>query len=180
MLAAVDEVKVSKRLSYVLRHRPDSIGLDLADGGWIAIDDLLAALARHGTQISREDLESVVAGNDKRRFTIEGGRIRANQGHSIEVDLALEPVTPPDTLFHGTATRFLDSILRQGLVRGARHHVHLSADGETARQVGSRHGKPVVLTVASGRMATAGHGFFLSANGVWLTEHVPPAYLVAT
>jgi putative RNA 2'-phosphotransferase len=180
MIAAVDHIKASKRLSYVLRHRPESIGLELAEGGWVALDDLLAALARHGTQMSLEDLESVVAGNDKRRFTIEGGRIRANQGHSIAVDLALEPKTPPGVLYHGTATRFLDSILRQGLLRGARHHVHLSADDETAWRVGSRHGRPVVLAVASGRMATAGHGFFLSANGVWLTEHVPPGYVAAT
>jgi putative RNA 2'-phosphotransferase len=180
MLAAVDHVKVSKRLSFVLRHRPESIGLELAEGGWVAIDDLIAALARHGTQISHEDLQNVVAHNDKRRFTIEEGRIRASQGHSIDVDLALESRTPPGVLYHGTATRFLDSILRQGLVRGSRHHVHLSADDETARKVGRRHGVPVVLTVASGRMAEAGHGFFLSANGVWLTEQVPPGYLVAT
>ncbi len=174
----MDLVKVSKRLSYVLRHRPDSIGLELADGGWVAVDDLLAALARHGTRLRLEELEIVVANNDKQRFTLLDGRIRANQGHSVEVDLELEARTPPDSLYHGTATRFLDSITRQGLLRGARQHVHLSADEHTATRVGQRHGKPVVLGVASGLMVAAGHEFFLSANGVWLTEHVPPSYLV--
>lgn len=176
----MDPVKVSRRLSYVLRHDPGSIGLRLGDGGWVAVDDLLNALAGHGTRLSFKDLEYVVEHNDKRRFSLEDGRIRANQGHSVEVDLELEPKAPPERLFHGTATRFLDSIMRQGLLRGARHHVHLSGDVATAAKVGKRHGKPVVLTVAAGQMAGDGHGFLLSANGVWLTEHVPPAYLRVT
>jgi len=176
----VDLVKLSRRLSYVLRHRPDSVGLVLGEGGWVAIDDLLAALARNGTRLKLEELEHVVANNDKRRFTIDGGRIRGNQGHSVDVELGLETLTPPVTLYHGTATRFLESIMRQGLLPGGRHHVHLSADETTAHKVGQRHGKPVVLTVASGQMARAGHNFFLSANGVWLTEHVPPSYLAAS
>jgi putative RNA 2'-phosphotransferase len=173
----MDPVKVSRRLSYLLRHKPGSIGLRLGDGGWVAVDDLLDALARHGTRLSYKDLEFVVEHNDKRRFSLEGGRIRANQGHSVEVDLGLEAMEPPALLYHGTATCFLDSITRQGLLRGRRHHVHLSADAQTAVNVGKRHGEPVVLTVAAGQMAADGHGFLLSANGVWLTEHVPPGYL---
>jgi putative RNA 2'-phosphotransferase len=161
----VDLVKVSRQLSYVLRHRPDSIGLSLGDGGWIAIDDLLNALAQHGTRLSHEELEFVVERSDKRRFSIADGRIRANQGHSVDVDLGLAAKEPPVQLYHGTATRFLDSIMRQGLLRGSRHHVHLSAQESTARNVGARHGRPVVLSVASEKMAVGGH------------EYVPPGFL---
>ena len=126
-----------------------------------------------------ELVREVVASNDKQRFSLspDGRRIRANQGHSIDVELGLEPVRPPETLFHGTARRNVARILAEGLARRRRHHVHLSPDPRTARRVGARHGPPVVLAVAAGRMATAGHAFFLSANGVWLTEHVPPDFL---
>ena len=132
----MDDTRISKRLSYVLRHRPDSIGLTLGDDGWIGIDALLAGLAAHGTDLSRDRLARIVAANDKQRFTIDGDRIRANQGHSVPVDLALPPVTPPEVLYHGTATRHLGAIFHEGLRKGSRHHVHLSADADTARPGG--------------------------------------------
>lgn len=171
--------KISRFLSYVLRHRPDEVGLTLDEGGWVGVDELLAACAARGRRISRADLEYVVANNDKRRFAFDDdrARIRASQGHSVEVDLGYEPADPPALLYHGTAERFLVSIMRGGLVRGSRHHVHLSPDPATAREVGTRHGRPLVLEVRSGDMARAGVTFYLAANGVWLTDRVPPEYL---
>lgn len=168
----MDLQKVSKRLSYVLRHRPDSVGLTLDEAGWVPVEKLL-----HAMKMTRSQLDEVVANNDKRRFTIEGERIRANQGHSVGVDLRLDPLAPPETLYHGTVARNLESIRAQGLLKGDRHHVHLSADPETAARVGARRGKPVVLTVDSRAMAAAGHVFYRSANGVWLTDSVPPSFL---
>ena len=172
-------VKTSKFLSYVLRHRPDSIGLAPDEGGWVPVDGLLEACRRHDHPISRDELDDVVATNDKRRFSFspDRSRIRANQGHSISVELGLKPVQPPELLFHGTVERSLDGIRREGLARGKRHHVHLSPDEETARRVGKRRGRPVVLIVESGRMHRDGLAFYLSANGVWLTDSVPPEYL---
>jgi putative RNA 2'-phosphotransferase len=172
-------VKISKFLSYVLRHRPDAIGLTLEDGGWVDVDALLQALGVAGKPVTRELLEDVVRTNDKQRFAFsaDGIKIRASQGHSIEVDLGLKAVSPPDTLYHGTARRFLDSILSSGLQPQKRHHVHLSLDEQTALRVGQRHGKPIIFRVDSGAMHADGHTFFLSANGVWLTAHVPPSYL---
>lgn len=163
---------MSKRLSYVLRHRPDSAGLTLDDAGWVPVEMLLKTMGW-----TRAQLDEVVAGNDKQRFTIDGDRIRANQGHSVDVDLQLEPVAPPQWLYHGTVARNLDSIRESGLVKGARHHVHLSADRETAAKVGARRGKAVILTVDSAGMAAAGHLFYRSANGVWLTDSVPPSFV---
>lgn len=176
----MQSMRISKRLSYVLRHDPASVGVVLDEGGWVAVDDLLAALAHHGFPVTAEELAAVVAGNDKQRFTIAGGQIRANQGHSVPVDLGLSPTNPPDVLYHGTARRNLESIMASGLRRGSRHHVHLSADTATADRVGARHGPAVVLAVAAAPMAAAGHVFFVSANGVWLTAHVPARYLSAT
>src|SRR6185503_11071663 len=126
---------------------------------------------RHGVPIERAELEEVVATNEKKRFAFsdDGGRIRASQGHSVEVSLGYTPQSPPSQLFHGTATRFLESIRREGLHKGERHDVHLSADANTATRVGQRHGKPAVLIVQAGEMHARGHEFFLSENGVWLT-----------
>jgi putative RNA 2'-phosphotransferase len=145
----------------------------------VAIDELLVAAARDGTSITRKQLEEVVATNDKKRFAISPDRqlIRANQGHSVEVDLQLRAAEPPELLYHGTVEAFLDSIRQQGLVRGKRHHVHLSADQETATRVGERRGRPIVLIVDARRMHGDGHEFYQSENGVWLTETVPAAYL---
>jgi putative RNA 2'-phosphotransferase len=171
--------KISKRLSYILRHRPDSVGLELHDGGWLDLNDLLDALRRTGDAVTLEVIERVVAENDKQRFEFsdDRSRIRARQGHSAEVDLGYEPATPPDQLYHGTATKYLDSILEQGLLKGRRHHVHLSTNQETMLQVGMRHGKPMLLRIDAKRMLAAGHEFFVTGNHVWLTDHVPPDYL---
>ncbi|MFB9390162.1 RNA 2'-phosphotransferase [Streptomyces coeruleoprunus] len=170
-------VKVSKYLSKHLRHQPERIGLVLDANGWVAIDDLLRAAAAHGMRITRAELDHVVAVNDKRRFTIEGDRIRANQGHTVDVDLALPPATPPAYLYHGTVARSLPAIRAEGLRPMARHHVHLSPDRETATRVGARRGRPVVLSVDAAAMHRDGHVFHVSANGVWLTDAVPAAYI---
>jgi putative RNA 2'-phosphotransferase len=169
----------SKFLSLVLRHEPERIGIQLDDAGWTNVESLLAACALHGNPITREQLVEIVRTSDKQRFALspDGTQIRANQGHSVEVDLKLEPVAPPAVLFHGTVDKYLDSIRAKGLVKGERHHVHLSADTETAGKVGSRRGKPVLLEVRAGAMAAAGHVFYRSANGVWLVDAVPPQFI---
>ncbi|KAB1901681.1 RNA 2'-phosphotransferase [Micromonospora sp. AMSO31t] len=175
-----DLVRVSKRMSLALRHRPDRFHLTLDGAGWLPVADVLAAL-----RITRADLDVVVAGNDKQRFAVERGpdgvdRIRASQGHSVPVDLGLAPATPPDRLFHGTSEAVLPAIRTEGLHRGRRHHVHLSPDAETARRVGARRaGEVVILTIDAAAMAANGYHFYRSANGVWLTDTVPPAYLTA-
>lgn len=171
--------QISKRLSYILRHRPDSVGLELHEGGWLFVEELLDALARTRRALSREVLEKVVAENDKQRFEFsdDGLRIRARQGHSTQVDLGYEPSPPPDVLYHGTATKNLDSIFKQGLLKGRRHHVHMSTNQVTMLQVGMRHGKPVLLKIDAGRMFADGHEFFVTDNQVWLTDHVPPNYV---
>jgi putative RNA 2'-phosphotransferase len=175
----VDVVRVSKRLSFVLRHRPDSVGLTLDDAGWVDVDTLLDALAAHGLSLPRAGLEHVVATNDKCRFAFDesGTRIRASQGHSVEVALGYAPATPPDVLFHGTVERFLPAILEEGLRPGRRHAVHLSADAETAKTVGQRRGRPVVLRVDAAGLAAGGAEISRSANGIWLVDAVPPEFL---
>ena len=172
-------VKISKFLSLILRHAPEKIGLRLDANGWVAVDDLLNAAESHGTVISRDLLDGIVFGNDKQRFSFspDGLRIRANQGHSVPVDLELTLAEPPPVLYHGTATRFLPSIYSQGLQRMRRQHVHLSGTREQAYRVGTRHGRPVVLEIDAKRMADVGHLFFLSENGVWLTEFVPVDFI---
>jgi putative RNA 2'-phosphotransferase len=172
-------VKISKFLSLVLRHKPEEIGIRLDAAGWVTVDELLRACQAHGLSIRRDELEEVVRTNDKKRFAFSEDRqfIRASQGHSVEVKLDYQPLTPPETLYHGTATRFLDSIQAQGLVKGKRHHVHLSSDEATAVKVGARHGKAVVLVVESLRMHRDGFLFYRSENGVWLTEEVPPGHI---
>ncbi len=175
--SAKKSAKVSKFLSLVLRHQPEAIGLRLDAEGWVRIAELLPALAQHGYPVSVEELHTIVRENDKQRFAIQEDRIRANQGHSIEIALQLEPREPPDVLYHGTATRYLGTIWHSGLQKMQRQHVHLSRDADTARQVGARHGKPAILRVQAGTMARAGHVFYRSANGVWLTAAVPALYL---
>lgn len=170
-------VRVSKYLSKHLRHQPGRIGITLDEGGWVEIDELMRAAAGHGFRFTRAELDHVVASNDKRRFTIDGTRIRANQGHTVGVDLGLPPAEPPEYLYHGTVARSLDAIRSEGLRPMARHDVHLSPDRETATRVGARRGRPVVLSVHAGAMHRAGHVFRVSANGVWLTASVPPRYI---
>jgi putative RNA 2'-phosphotransferase len=174
-----DLVTVSKRMSRYLRHAPQDIGLTLAADGWVEVDVFLAALGRTGLRLTRAQLDEVVSTNDKQRFSFDetGTRIRANQGHSVPVQLDLPVATPPDVLFHGTVDRFLSAIFREGLRPMNRHDVHLSATVDTATKVGARRGKPVVLCVDAAAMVSAGHEFRVSANGVWLTPHVPPQYL---
>ena len=175
----MDVVRTSKRLSYVLRHRPGSVGITLDDAGWVAVDVLLAALAAHGPAVTRAELDRVVATNDKRRFAFDvtGTRIRASQGHSVAVELGYSPEAPPPVLFHGTVETALAAILAEGLRPGRRHAVHLSTDVATARTVGARRGRAVVLRVDAEAMADAGAVFTRSANGIWLIPAVPPIFL---
>lgn len=163
----------------MLRHKPETIGLTLDEAGWAAVAELLQKCEQHGFPLSQAELETVVATNDKQRFAFseDGRRIRANQGHSIEVELGYRPAEPPEFLYHGTVERFLPSIRAKGLLKGQRHHVHLSPDITTAARVGSRRGQPVILIVSSGQMYQAGYPFYQSTNGVWLTDHIPPQYL---
>ncbi|MFE1584476.1 RNA 2'-phosphotransferase [Streptomyces sp. NPDC058737] len=170
-------VKVSKYLSKHLRHQPERIGLPLDEGGWVEIDTLIAAAAAHGFRVTRDELNHVVATNDKRRFAVDGTRIRASQGHSIDVDLGLPSATPPPYLFHGTVARHLEAIRTEGLRPMNRHDVHLSPDRATATRAGARRGRPVVLSVDAAAMHRDGHVFHVSANGVWLTKAVPSRYL---
>jgi putative RNA 2'-phosphotransferase len=172
-------IKVSKYLSKHLRHQPERLGLTLEDGGWVKIDDLLKACAENNFPISLVELREVVEKNDKKRFSFDasGGKIRANQGHSVEVDLQLKKQMPPARLFHGTAERNVSMIREHGLLKMARHQVHLSTDTETARKVGTRHGKPVIFEVDTRAMSENGFEFFVSENGVWLVESVPPEFL---
>ena len=172
-------IKVSKYLSLHLRHQPEELGLTLAPGGWVEVDLLLERCSQSGFPISQSELEEVVALSDKKRFSFDENHclIRANQGHSVEVDLQLSPATPPAHLYHGTGVTKLPLIMQHGLRKMSRHHVHLSAEIETARKVGSRHGKPVVLVLDVVAMIEAGHQFFVSANGVWLVDEVPVKFL---
>jgi putative RNA 2'-phosphotransferase len=169
-------VKASKFLSYVLRHRPDSIGITLTQEGWADIEGLIAAGAKVGNRLDRQLIEEVVVSNDKRRFAIseDGRSIRAVQGHSDHrVCIHYLDKVPPETLYHGTATRFLDSIREKGLLAGSRRYVHLSQDAQTAVSVGRRHGRPIVLVIAALEMHRKGFKFHQAENGVWLTDHVP-------
>lgn len=171
------EKTVSKFMSLVLRHEPEALGLALDEAGWIDLDALGAAL-HEKFAVSREDLLGIVARDPKGRYVIEGNRIRAAQGHSVDVDLNLAPRMPPAQLFHGTTLTAWEKIAREGLEKRERTHVHLSPDIETARTVGNRRrGGLVILEVAAGAMHQAGYAFYLSENGVWLVEHVPAAYL---
>ena len=179
MLPEMQKVQISKFLSLVLRHDPGRIGIMLDESGWTEVPRLLQQLASHGSPLTFEALEEVVATNGKQRFAFneDRSRIRASQGHSVSVSLGYTPVQPPAILYHGTARKNLPSVLREGLQKRSRHQVHLSAETETARQVGSRHGQPVVLAVDAAAMQEAGHLFYQSENGVWLTDEVPPPFL---
>ncbi|GIJ36597.1 RNA 2'-phosphotransferase [Micromonospora sediminimaris] len=168
----------SRFLAYVLRHRPEAVDITLDEGGWVDVKVLLAALARHGRPVTRQVLAELVAGTDKQRFELHAGRIRAAQGHSVRVDLRLEPVVPPALLYHGTVARHLPGIRAEGLRPRGRTHVHLSVDRETAVTVGARRGDPVVLTVDAAGMHRRGFVFYRAVNGVWLTGHVPPGWIV--
>ncbi|MEM6723827.1 MAG: RNA 2'-phosphotransferase [Bacteroidota bacterium] len=173
------EKHISKLMSLVLRHRPEAIGLELDSEGWANLDQLIDKMNQQGKQVDRALIEHIVATNNKKRFILssDGNRIRANQGHSIEIDLALKAIEPPEILYHGTAIRFLKSIYESGLEKRNRQHVHLSANKATALDVGQRHGKPVILEIQALKMHQVGFVFYRSENGVWLTDHVPVHYL---
>jgi putative RNA 2'-phosphotransferase len=170
--------RISKFLSKHLRHAPEDLGISLASGGWVAVEELLTACARHNFPITREQLHEVVTTNNKQRFAFDatGTQIRANQGHSVAIDLQLAPATPPPVLYHGTSATALAAIKVSGLQKMARHQVHLSADITTAQIVGRRHGAPVVLAIDTVAMQRAGYTFYQAANGVWLVADVPPQY----
>ena len=174
-----ETTKASKFLSLILRHEPERVGLELDHAGWVGVKELLDAVNGHGTALTLDDLKHIGAKNKKKRFAFseDGRRIRANQGHSVGVDLQYPPQTPPEILYHGTAARFLHGIRKDGLQRMDRHDVHLSAETKITFQVGGRHGKPVLLIIRSGDMHRAGHVFRCSTNGVWLVNHVPPEFI---
>lgn len=171
--------RASKFLSLVLRPEPAAAHVMLDSAGWVEVEALLAGCGKAGRVLSREDLDQVVGTNAKRRFefSADGLRIRASQGHSVEVDLEYASQEPPELLYHGTATRFLDSIRERGLLKMQRHHVHLAADTQMTLAVGARHGVPVLLTILAVEMHRSGHTFYVSTNGVWLVEHVPPNFI---
>jgi putative RNA 2'-phosphotransferase len=172
---------ISKFLSLVLRHEPEHIGLTLDNEGWANVNELIEKINKKGLRLDLTLLQIVVDNNDKKRFAFneDKTRIRASQGHTVEVDLNLQPQTPPEFLYHGAADKYMDAIRAHGLHKMERHHVHLTADIETARNVGQRRGRPVILVVKALVMHELGHKFYLSANGVWLADHVPPEFIVS-
>ena len=172
------DIKLGRFLCLVLRHHPEEVGIILDEHGWADVGALLDGVCSTGRQIDRETLERIVREDNKQRYTFneDHSRIRANQGHSIQVDVELRKVQPPQYLYHGTATRFLPAIQEEGIKRMNRQYVHLSPDYQTAVAVGHRYGVPVVLRVDAGAMAQNGMAFFRSENGVWLCEYVPPEY----
>ena len=179
MLTDKELKHISKFMSLVLRHRPEAIGLELDANGWARTQELLGKMQAAGAAIDADILNHIVATNAKKRFAFneDGSLIRASQGHSVSIDLGIVPQQPPEWLFHGTAAQNRDAILTEGLKKGTRQHVHLSTDKETATQVGSRHGRPIIFNVQAGQMHKDGFDFYLSDNGVWLTDNVPAKYL---
>ena len=174
------DTRRSKFLSLVLRHQPDAAGVELDASGWADVDAILAGCEKARRGMTRDELDRIVATNAKKRFEFspDGKFIRASQGHSVEVDLQYEPMAPPEALYHGTATRFVESIRAQGLQKMNRHHVHLSATTKPALDVGARYGKPVLLTIRAAAMHEAGAAFYRSTNGVWLVDHVPVEFIM--
>lgn len=175
----IENKRISKFLSLILRHQPEIIELRLDENGWAEVNELITKSAKGRMHFSFEDLEEVVETNNKKRFAFNEDKtmIRASQGHSIDIDLALKTIQPPDFLYHGTAEANISSILGKGIEKRSRQHVHLSADKETATKVGMRHGKPVILTIRTKEMHDDGIAFYLSANGVWLTDFVDAKYI---
>lgn len=175
-----EKTRISKFLSLVLRHQPEKIGLILDENGWANIAELQVNCAQNGYVFNLDELKDIVETNNKKRFSLDDNvtHIRANQGHSIEVDLDLESAIPPAILYHGTAEQNVSSIQEIGIEKRSRQHVHLSSDQETAKKVGSRHGKPIILPINTAQMHADGIIFYLSANGVWLTDYVDSKYIM--
>jgi len=181
-LSSKEHKRLSKFLSLILRHKPETINIKLDENGWADITSLIDLSVPNGYNYTLEILEDIVANNDKKRFTFNDNKtkIRANQGHSIKVDLDLKPIAPPEVLFHGTGEKFVESIEQTGLLKQNRQHVHLSLDKATAISVGRRHGKPALFRVNSSDMQKEGYKFYLSKNKVWLTDKVPTNFLART
>ena len=175
----IENKRISKFLSLILRHQPETIFLQLDENGWADVDELIMKSAKNRMHFTMEELDEVVETNNKKRFAFneDKTKIRANQGHSIEIDLALIPQQPPEFLYHGTAEVNIGSILEKGIEKRNRQHVHLSAEKETATKVGMRHGKPVILTIRTGEMFEDKIQFYLADNGVWLTDFVDVKYI---
>jgi putative RNA 2'-phosphotransferase len=171
--------RISKFMSLVLRHSPEKIGIQLDENGWVDVEALLNGMRKARKAISRETLEYVVENNNKKRFAFneDGTKIRASQGHSVKIELGYDPVEPPEFLYHGTVQKYLDAIMENGIQRMSRHHVHLSHEVETATVVGNRRGSAIILTIHSRQMQQDGHKFYISENGVWLTDEVPGRYI---
>ena len=169
----------SKYISLILRHKPEVIGITLDEHGWANVDELISGVSKTHA-LDREMLERIVAEDEKQRYSFSDDKqlIRANQGHSIPVDVELKEVIPPEILYHGTGIKYQEAIEAQGLIAKSRLYVHLSGDTATAKKVGQRHGKPIIYKVDAGAMHEDGYKFFLSVNGVWLTKEVPKQYLV--
>ena len=172
--------KLSVFISLILRHKPETIGIQLDEHGWANVDELISGISSTGRKIDMEILEEIVRADNKQRYSFNENKtlIRANQGHSIPVDVELKEQQPPQILYHGTASRFLDSIMQEGLKPMSRLYVHLSSDMETAMKVGKRHGEPVVLKINSEEMCNDGIKFYLSENGVWLAKSVAKKYIM--
>jgi putative RNA 2'-phosphotransferase len=179
MLSEKETTQISKLLSLVLRHNPSHLGISLDDEGWTDVDILLSKIQKKRIEINFEMLSYIVETNNKKRFAFNDDltKIRANQGHSVEVNLQYESVIPPEILFHGTASRFIKSIRETGLSKQSRLHVHLSSNEETALKVGQRHGKPIILQIKALEMSKKGFVFYLSVNNVWLTDNVPVEFI---
>ncbi len=178
MISEKQNTKISKFLSLVLRHKPETIKIKLDENGWVIVEELIRKMNNNGKKINFDILEYVVKTNFKKRFAFNADRtkIRASQGHSLEIDLNYEPINPPEILYHGTSERFLDSIFKSGIEKRNRQHVHLSFDKKTALKVGQRHGNAVIIEIQAKKMNKNGHKFYLSENKVWLTDYVPIKY----
>ncbi len=174
-----NEINISKFLSLVLRHQPETIGIQLDKNGWTDVNELIEKANNYGIKFDKETLNHIVATNSKKRFAFNDtlDKIRASQGHSVEIELGYTNQKPPEILFHGTAEKFVQSILDTGLEKRNRQHVHLSSDLETAIKVGQRHGKPFIFNVLAEQMYNDNFQFYISDNGVWLTDNVPTKYL---
>ena len=179
MISEKQQIHISKFLSLVLRHKPETIGIQLDQNGWVDVYELIDKSNKYGIQFDRDTLNHIVATNSKKRFTFNDkfDKIRASQGHSVEIELGYKNQRPPEILFHGTSQKSVQSILDKGLEKRNRQHVHLSSDTETAIKVGQRHGKPVVFEILAEKMYNDKIEFYISDNGVWLTDNVPTKYL---
>jgi putative RNA 2'-phosphotransferase len=173
------DIELGRFISLILRHKPEAVGIKLDSNGWANVDELISGINKAGKKIDMEILERIVRENNKQRYSFNEThtKIRANQGHSINVDVELKEAIPPDKLYHGTATRFMESIKKNGITKQSRQYVHLSADKETATAVGKRHGKPIVLIVDTVKMRADGHKFYISENGVWLCGDISWKYI---